>query len=110
MRISPEGLESQSDSAWPLTFTYMEFTGGCVCGGTRYVLKSRPFTLVNCHFIDGDDKVHDRTLEVIARKEREDHSKAPSVVAADGKSRTTMVPGKTTQGMKFKNVAVLDKQ
>ncbi|MGB9476519.1 MAG: GFA family protein [Candidatus Udaeobacter sp.] len=30
----------------------MEFTGGCVCGGTRYVLKSRPFALVECHCID----------------------------------------------------------
>jgi hypothetical protein len=30
----------------------MEFTGGCVCGGTRYVLKSRPFALVDCHCID----------------------------------------------------------
>jgi hypothetical protein len=30
----------------------MEFIGGCVCGGTRYVLKSRPFALVDCHCID----------------------------------------------------------
>jgi hypothetical protein len=30
----------------------MEFTGGCVCGGTRYVLKSRPFALIDCHCID----------------------------------------------------------
>jgi len=30
----------------------MEITGGCVCGGTRYVLKSRPFTLIDCHCID----------------------------------------------------------
>ena len=30
----------------------MEFTGGCVCGGTRYVLKSRPVALVDCHCID----------------------------------------------------------
>src|SRR5204863_8392224 len=30
----------------------MERTGGCVCGGTRYVLKSRPFALVDCHCID----------------------------------------------------------
>ena len=30
----------------------MEFTGGCVCGGTRYVLKSRPFELGDCHCID----------------------------------------------------------
>src|SRR5947208_1380099 len=30
----------------------MEFTGGCVCGGTRYVLKSRPFSLNDCHCID----------------------------------------------------------
>src|SRR5712675_1365284 len=30
----------------------MEFTGGCVCGGTRYVLKSRPITLVDCHCVD----------------------------------------------------------
>ena len=30
----------------------MEFTGGCVCGGTRYVLKSRPFGLGDCHCID----------------------------------------------------------
>src|SRR5262249_7590574 len=30
----------------------MEITGGCVCGGTRYVLKSRPFALVDCHCID----------------------------------------------------------
>ena len=30
----------------------MEFTGGCVCGGTRYALKSRPFALIDCHCID----------------------------------------------------------
>jgi hypothetical protein len=30
----------------------MKFTGGCVCGGTRYVLKSRPFALIDCHCID----------------------------------------------------------
>jgi hypothetical protein len=30
----------------------MEFTGGCICGGTRYVLKSRPVALVDCHCID----------------------------------------------------------
>src|SRR5919106_6744047 len=30
----------------------MKITGGCVCGGTRYVLKSRPFVLVDCHCID----------------------------------------------------------
>jgi len=30
----------------------MEFTGGCVCGETRYVLKSRPVALVDCHCID----------------------------------------------------------
>jgi hypothetical protein len=30
----------------------MEITGGCVCGGTRYVLKSRPFALGDCHCID----------------------------------------------------------
>src|SRR5439155_10626008 len=30
----------------------MEITGGCVCGGTRYVLKSRPFALIDCHCID----------------------------------------------------------
>ena len=31
---------------------YMEITGGCVCGGTRYMLKSRPRALVDCHCID----------------------------------------------------------
>src|SRR4029453_12484063 len=31
---------------------FMEITGGCVCGGTRYVLKSRPFELGDCHCID----------------------------------------------------------
>ena len=30
----------------------MEFTGGCVCGGTRYVLKGRLFALIDCHCID----------------------------------------------------------
>jgi hypothetical protein len=30
----------------------MALTGGCVCGGTRYVLKSRPLALVDCHCID----------------------------------------------------------
>jgi hypothetical protein len=30
----------------------MEFSGGCVCGGTRYVLKSAPFALIDCHCID----------------------------------------------------------
>jgi hypothetical protein len=30
----------------------MELTGGCVCGGTQYLLKSRPFALIDCHCID----------------------------------------------------------
>jgi hypothetical protein len=30
----------------------MEITGGCVCGETRYVLKSRPVALIDCHCID----------------------------------------------------------
>ncbi|PYJ92104.1 MAG: hypothetical protein DME62_14110 [Verrucomicrobia bacterium] len=30
----------------------MEITGGCVCGGTRYVLKNPPFSLGDCHCID----------------------------------------------------------
>src|ERR1051325_3897244 len=30
----------------------MEIIGGCLCGGTRYVLKSRPVALVDCHCID----------------------------------------------------------
>src|SRR5207248_2290871 len=30
----------------------MELPGGCLCGGTRYQLKSRPFALVDCHCID----------------------------------------------------------
>ncbi|MGE5208329.1 MAG: GFA family protein [Alphaproteobacteria bacterium] len=30
----------------------MDITGGCVCGGTRYVLRSRPLTVVDCHCID----------------------------------------------------------
>jgi hypothetical protein len=30
----------------------MELTGRCLCGGTRYVLKSRPFELGDCHCID----------------------------------------------------------
>ena len=30
----------------------MALTGGCVCGGTRYVLQSRPVALVDCHCID----------------------------------------------------------
>src|SRR4029450_1320822 len=32
--------------------TYMEVTGGCLCGGTRYVLKTQPFSLGDCHCID----------------------------------------------------------
>jgi hypothetical protein len=30
----------------------MAITGGCVCGGTRYVLKSRPVAVVDCHCVD----------------------------------------------------------
>ena len=30
----------------------MEITGGCACGGTRYLLKSQPIGLVDCHCID----------------------------------------------------------
>ncbi len=30
----------------------MEVTGGCVCGGTRYTLKSPPFALIDCHCVD----------------------------------------------------------
>jgi hypothetical protein len=30
----------------------MKLTGGCVCGGARYALKSRPFALIDCHCID----------------------------------------------------------
>ena len=30
----------------------MEISGGCVCGGTRYVVKSWPSALVDCHCVD----------------------------------------------------------
>ena len=30
----------------------MELTAGCVCGGTRYALKSRPSSPGDCHCID----------------------------------------------------------
>ena len=30
----------------------MKLTGGCVCGETRYVLKSQPIGLIDCHCID----------------------------------------------------------
>jgi hypothetical protein len=30
----------------------MDLTGGCVCGGTRYVLNSPPCALIDCHCID----------------------------------------------------------
>ena len=30
----------------------MELTGGCLCGGTRYVVSSRPYGLGNCHCVD----------------------------------------------------------
>lgn len=30
----------------------MEITGGCLCGGTRYVLTSVPYSLADCHCID----------------------------------------------------------
>jgi hypothetical protein len=30
----------------------MEVTGGGVCGGTRYTLKSSPFALIDCHCVD----------------------------------------------------------
>ena len=31
---------------------YMELTGGCLCGGTRYELKGAPFSFGDCHCID----------------------------------------------------------
>ena len=30
----------------------MEIKGGCICGGTRYVVKSEPSALVDCHCVD----------------------------------------------------------
>jgi hypothetical protein len=30
----------------------MDIKGGCLCGGTRYVVKSQPFALVDCHCVD----------------------------------------------------------
>jgi hypothetical protein len=30
----------------------MEIAGGCLCGGTRYLLKRAPFSLGDCHCID----------------------------------------------------------
>jgi hypothetical protein len=30
----------------------MEISGGCLCGGTRYVLTSVPYSLAECHCID----------------------------------------------------------
>lgn len=30
----------------------MEISGGCLCGGTRYVLASVPYSLADCHCID----------------------------------------------------------
>ena len=30
----------------------MEIAGGCLCGGTRYLLKTAPFSLGDCHCVD----------------------------------------------------------
>jgi len=30
----------------------MEIKGGCICGGTRYVVKREPSALVDCHCVD----------------------------------------------------------
>jgi hypothetical protein len=30
----------------------MKITGGCLCGGTRYMVKSEPTALVDCHCVD----------------------------------------------------------
>lgn len=30
----------------------MEFAGGCLCGGTRYTLRSQPYGVGNCHCVD----------------------------------------------------------
>jgi hypothetical protein len=30
----------------------MEFSGGCLCGKTRYALKTEPFAVGDCHCID----------------------------------------------------------
>ena len=31
---------------------FMEMTGGCLCGGTRYALITAPFSLADCHCVD----------------------------------------------------------
>jgi hypothetical protein len=55
-------------------------------------------------------KVNDRTLQITAKKDGKVVATGQTVVAADGKSRTSTVTGTTAKGKKFKNVAVLDKQ
>jgi hypothetical protein len=55
-------------------------------------------------------KVNDRTLQITAKKNGKVVATGQTVVAADGKSRTSTVTGTTAKGEKFKNVAVFDKQ
>jgi hypothetical protein len=55
-------------------------------------------------------KVNDRTLQFTAKKNGKVIATGQTVVAADGKSRTSTVTGTTAKGKEFKNVAVYDKQ
>jgi hypothetical protein len=55
-------------------------------------------------------KVNDRTLQFAAKKNGKVIATGQTVVSADGKSRTSTVSGTTSQGKKFKNVVVSDKQ
>ena len=45
-------LTSSFPDSFMLVNEFMEITGGCVCGGTRYLIMSRPVALVDCHCID----------------------------------------------------------
>jgi hypothetical protein len=55
-------------------------------------------------------KVDDHTLSMTFKKGGKVVGTGRVVVAADGKSRTVTTNGTNSKGMKFKNVAVYDKQ
>src|SRR5262245_28450803 len=55
-------------------------------------------------------KIDDRTLEVTVKKDGKVTTHGRTVVSADGKSRTLTMTGSDTEGKKFTNKTVYDKQ
>jgi hypothetical protein len=97
MKVTVEGVDPEGKP------THNEWTG-------KFDGKDYPVTGDPSQDARSYKMISDHKLQLTVKKDRKVTTSGPIVVSADGKTRTVTTSGTTSQGKKFKSVAVYDKQ